>query len=669
MPDRRKDETGIVVYAPGKSDWSYSIPEGITTIYSGAFWACDNLHRITVPGSVNFIDEVAFGNVPSRQPEQIIFEGNPPDMSYKAFGSLIISGSEYWRTIYYPAQNANWESWLVSNESNWNNYCIDFKSYTDVNDISTEMASGSYGDLEWCLKLDGELYITGKGDMEEASSSSSYPWSIYRSDIKRVVIGDEVTSIAKSAFESYNIIELVLGESVKSIGEKAFAYCENLKGNLLLPNSVESVGYMAFWYSGFDGNLVLPENIAEIGSGAFGYSNFTGNLIIPNTIQKIEIGAFQNCSGFTGDLIIPDSVTEIGRMAFGYCGFDGKIVLPDGLEIIDEYVFDGCDKLSGELVLPKTVKSIGWCAFFGCSSFTGDLIIPESVTMIDGGAFYGCSGFSGKLVVPESVSSVGENAFRGCTGLEGQVYISEHLASAEPTAFELLYEVDMDKPDDEEEAASTRGEVTVYAPKGSYAEEYANTNGYMYVEWDGTEVIVQNPFVDVLEGAFYHDAVLWASDNEITKGYGQENTFCPENTCTRGQIVTFLWRANGSPEPASMNNPFTDVKSSDYYYKAVLWAVENGITAGYGSDTIFNPDGACTRGQVATFLWRAEGKPGMSHATNPFTDVKPGEFYYDAVLWAVENGITNGYGSDTIFNPDGVCTRGQIVTFLYRAMK
>jgi len=175
-------------------------------------------------------------------------------------------------------------------------------------------------------------------------------------------------------------------------------------------------------------------------------------------------------------------------------------------------------------------------------------------------------------------------------------------------------------------------------------------------------------FEDVVAGSYYEQPVQWAVENGITNGYGSDTIFNPEGTCTRGQIVTFLWRANGSPEPASLDNPFTDVPDNEYYYKAVLWAVENGITAGYGSDTIFNPDGACTRAQVATFMWRAAGKPDMSDAANPFTDLEEGSFYYDAVLWAVENGITNGYGSAETFCPDITCTRGQIVTFLYRGM-
>ena len=144
-----------------------------------------------------------------------------------------------------------------------------------------------------------------------------------------------------------------------------------------------------------------------------------------------------------------------------------------------------------------------------------------------------------------------------------------------------------------------------------------------------------------------------------------DNRFEPQTTCTRGQIVTFLWRAKGEPEPSSNYNPFRDVSESDYYYKAVLWAVENGITTGT-SATTFAPNAGCTRAQVATFLWRAEGKPSSS-AANPFTDVNTSAYYGTAVLWAVENGITDGIGNNQ-FAPDMTCTRGQIVTFLYRAM-
>ena len=183
-----------------------------------------------------------------------------------------------------------------------------------------------------------------------------------------------------------------------------------------------------------------------------------------------------------------------------------------------------------------------------------------------------------------------------------------------------------------------------------------------------TVAALSNPFIDVEERRFFYDAVLWAADRDITKGHGNANTFCPDQECTRAEIVTFLWRAAGEPAPETTLNPFTDVNENSYYYKAVLWAVENGITNGYGEGDIFNPDGTCTRGQVATFLHRYRQTPEPSTALNPFTDVGEGKYYYTAVLWAVEEGITNGYGEGDIFNPDGICTRGQIVTFLYRAM-
>ncbi len=171
-------------------------------------------------------------------------------------------------------------------------------------------------------------------------------------------------------------------------------------------------------------------------------------------------------------------------------------------------------------------------------------------------------------------------------------------------------------------------------------------------------------FTDVKSNAYYANAVKWAVENDITSGTGN-NKFSPDTSCTRGQIVTFLWRAAGSPAPKTTSNPFTDVKPSDYYYKAVLWAVENNITSGIGNGK-FGPGNACTRGQAVTFLWRAAGSPGAAGAGKTFKDVNPGSYYENAVKWAVANDVTSGT-SATTFSPNQYCTRGQIVTFLYRA--
>ena len=172
-------------------------------------------------------------------------------------------------------------------------------------------------------------------------------------------------------------------------------------------------------------------------------------------------------------------------------------------------------------------------------------------------------------------------------------------------------------------------------------------------------------FVDVATGSYYEDAVDWAVGNGITQGT-DDTHFSPDGICTRAQAVTFLWRAAGSPKPETRTMPFTDVPAGSYYYDAVLWAVENGITKGT-SDTTFSPNMTCTRAQIVAFLWRSEKSPAAGTA-NPFADVKSTAYYADAVLWAVKENITKGTTSTT-FSPNADCTRAQIVTFLWRCKK
>ena len=169
-------------------------------------------------------------------------------------------------------------------------------------------------------------------------------------------------------------------------------------------------------------------------------------------------------------------------------------------------------------------------------------------------------------------------------------------------------------------------------------------------------------FHDVSRFDYFYDAVKWAAENGIASGTGRY-TFSPNAVCTRAQTVTFLWRAAGSPLPRYRVCPFTDVQPSDYYYNAVLWAVEQGITTGLNATT-FGPDVTVTRGQVATFLYRA-ASAAKPNTFSPFTDVKTTAYNYNAILWAYDNRITTGT-SDTTFSPDAYCTRAQIVTFLYR---
>ena len=171
-----------------------------------------------------------------------------------------------------------------------------------------------------------------------------------------------------------------------------------------------------------------------------------------------------------------------------------------------------------------------------------------------------------------------------------------------------------------------------------------------------------NFFYDVPNNAYFYEAVKWAVENGITDGVGN-NLFAPEQPCTRAQIVTFLWRAAGSPEPKGAASGMTDVVSGSYYEKAVAWAIENGITTGTTTST-FSPDATCTRAQAVTFLARALKAKAASAAE--FSDVPTGSYFADAVAWAAANGVTEGIGGG-LFGSDNDCTRGQIVTFLYRA--
>ncbi len=306
-----------------------------------------------------------------------------------------------------------------------------------------------------------------------------------------------------------------------------------------------------------------------------------------------------------------------------------SIIIEDGVTGIGARAFAGCSNVTN-VSISNSVKNIGERAFIGCSNLT-NIAIPEGVTTIGVYAFGSCSNLT-KIMIPNSMLVVGGHAFYNCDGLLDVFY------GGDKTDWAIM------KIEDDNTPLVT-------------AKRYYNSK----------EDILTNPFQDVKRGAFYYDAVLWAveHDPQITKGTDATH-FSPDATCTRGQVVTFLWRAVGSPEPTMTFNPFSDVKESAFYYKAVLWALQNSITNGIDS-THFGPDQGCTRAQVVTFLWRTEHQPKPSSDTNPFVDVTGG-YHYSAVLWAVEKGITKGTSADK-FSPDATCTRGQIVTFLYRDMK
>ena len=261
-----------------------------------------------------------------------------------------------------------------------------------------------------------------------------------------------------------------------------------------------------------------------------------------------------------------------------------------------------------------------------------------------------------------SSSSGTEYAVTVDAGKNGDVTVSPKRAEEGDTVT-ITAEPDKGYEVDEVIVTDASGDEIRVRDRGDGEYTFTMPDSKVTVEVTFVEERDELPFVDVAADAYYYDAVAWAVENGVTTGV-TDTIFAPGNPCTRAQTVTFLWRAAGMPQAANRVNPFTDVSVNDYYYEAVLWAVENGITGGTTATT-FSPNATCTRAQVVTFLWRYSKEDAS--ILPMFTDVAEGDYYYGAVAWAVENGVTTGV-TDTSFVPGNPCTRGQIVTFLYRYM-
>ena len=226
------------------------------------------------------------------------------------------------------------------------------------------------------------------------------------------------TVVAHEVVDGKCVIEF--DAPITKIPAYAFYYCKNLTGNLVIPNSVTTIGESAF----------------------YNCSGFTGNLTIPNSVTTIGELAFYNCSGFTGNLTIPNSVTTIGNSAFYQCyGFTGELKIPNTVTTIDNWTFYGCSRFTGELKIPNSVTTIGISAFDICKGFTGDLTIPNSVTTIGKSAFYGCTGFTGKLTIPNSVTTIGKSAFYNCYNFTGDLSLPKSLEVVGSGSFENCFNI------------------------------------------------------------------------------------------------------------------------------------------------------------------------------------------------------------------------------------
>ena len=544
---------------------------------------------------------------------------------------------------------------------------------------------GTCGDsMSWSFNKDtGVLKIYGSGDMTDwsASSGGEAPWYGYRGTIKKVEIGT----------------------GIKNIGDYAFRGLTKLK------------------------SVNIRAELQKIGSGAFENCSALTAVEGVEGVQIIGGSAFKNCSALE-EIGIPDGCVNVGSYAFSGTAVK-SVHVPVSTRSLGEGVFSGCKALT-YAELPSGLMTLKSGSFSGCTSlaaviFYGDDSYGGAEALIEGDAFSGCTALGEVSIYSRAESlRIAQNALRGCVNIKSvsldcrslclennafpsgasinYVMISGEYGSVADKAFAGVsanivypqngtkwsekvgsnfggtltwegydnhvhsYTADVTAP-----TCSERG-YTTYTCSGcgeSFVGSYVALLGHHFVNGVCARCGRENPFNDIkAEGSHkpYTDAILWAAEEKITTGYS-DGSFRPDAACTRAQVVTFLWRAAGSPEPESGINPFTDVKnegSMKPYYKAILWAVEQGITTGRTADT-FAPNAGCTRAQFVTFLWRYKGSPAQS-VDNPFTDVRDNASY-DAILWAYSAEVTQGYG-DGQFRPDKLCTRAQVVTFIYRAI-
>lgn len=558
---------------------------------------------------------------------------------------------------------------------------------------------------------------------KKSVSIVAYKGSAEKVAIPETVSGVPVVAIRDGAFMNNankdKITEVTIPATVTTIGADAFNGCSKL-ASVTIPEAVKAIGARAFKGCAALTSVTVPEGVTTIDKEAFANCTKLASATLPKSLKTLAKDAF------AGDVALKDVFFQSGEQDWIKLGdlyrgdTDVTVHYAEDASPLTWEVKDGkatvigcLETASGDLVIPATldgapVIAIKDGAFKGCDKLTS-VTVPEGVTLIDNSTFSDCSKLE-KVTLPKSVTKIENNAFDG-TILKDVYYggtsqdwgkVAIKSAGNDVLKSAAIHYADCVTHDPELKnvKAATCTEKGYSGDKvckvcGKVVEQGKEVEalGHDWGEWTVTKAATATEkgeetrvckrdashvekrdvdpsapsenFVDVNTGDFFYDAVVWAVNAKpvVTTGIDALH-FNPYDSCTRAQMVTFLWRAAGEPDVAAGTvNPFTDVPANEYFYKAVLWAVQEKITTGT-SATTFSPYEQVTRAQTVTFLWRYAKSPVVV-ASNPFTDVPANEYYTNAVLWAVQEKITNGK-TTTTFEPNTVCTRGEIVTFLYR---
>ena len=610
---------------------------------------------------------------------------------------------------------------------------------TWVYGVKTDFSTDIYKNVTWKLDENEDhntytLTLSGSGVMADFLAGSVRPWKDYAAKITKLVVEDGVSSVgSRTCYGFTALTEVVLADTVTDIGEYSFSGCTALSSidlsnvtsiranamrddtalsDITLSPNLKVIGYQAFRGSGANGSSIsIPESVTEIGFRAFSNAKFTNMLNLPN-VEKVGACAFSNSRFAAVVLTNANLAITAGKEENNGKEIDNS-VFSNNRAVFYTSVPDVMDKLYDG----NKQNNIGIIACTKGGSFTPDtkfggftLAVPQK----DGYIFDGWYSNPG-LTETEGLSKV-NGTYIGEPTTDIHADGRRYYAKWEPSADSILGKTDG------EQMAVDFGTVfygdtpsaTVTFTGSNALKEIKSYGGFFEAKIDGMNVVItpkadlqpdtyadtlyvhtengavhfisvtlivtekstdgdlpfwlpaaigSNPFSDVAGGAYYNEAVRWAVKYGIASGTDAKH-FSPDAACTRGQAVTFLWRAAGCPAPALAENPFTDVKPTDYCYDAVLWAVQTGVAKGTSAST-FSPDAPCTRGQIVTFLYRAAGSP-FGYANSGYTDVPKTSYCAAPVAWAVALRVTSGTSAIT-FSPDALCTRAQIVTFLYRA--
>lgn len=730
------------------------LPSSIKSIGAAAFANCGNIESLALPGTLESIGEAAFNGTVI---DKASFDGTPE--KWVAIGGNNCGIAQ--NKIDFLEHTCDFSGWKYDEHKHWQQ-CSCGKTqnegaHTGTGEIcdvcgaalAEALGSGSIdGGLSWSLSRSGALTISGSGKMPDFSSvANAAPWDEQKDKIQSAVIESGVQSISGGAFSGCTALKKVsISDTVAQIDLNAFDGCTALaEFEVAADNKAFSS----------DGGVLFSADKKLLRCPVGKAADYT----VPSGTVAIAGGAFKDCAKLES-LVIPDSVTAIGKSAFENCAALKHITLPKSITKLEALTFSGCAALA-EIALPDGLKALGEKVFSGCAALKS-VKIPAEVTVIPTEAFSGCVSLE-SITIPKNVSHIKERAFDGCTALKKVDYLGSDtgwsqvtketgnnaLDNAEksftrtdyehkytdtvipPTCTERGCTVHLCSCGDKREDSYTpplghsyKGGICVRCgildPNKDIPHKHdfipivtkptCMSEGFTtytcscgecytkdYVSAVGHKTQLQNAkAAGCLTGGYTGDEVCTVCGKVFKQGsvifalgHDPQPVRVKAPTCTESgytgdlicmrcgdmtQIGTTVAAAGHKffggvcsvcgAKGAEAAPKFDDVKSGAFYFDAVQWAVKNGITNGTGKNT-FSPNDVCSRYQIVMFLWRAAGQPEAKAAVS-FADVKPGDIFYEAVQWAVERGITKGTSS-TSFSPFAPCTRGQIVTFLYRS--